>query len=112
MGLRRLPRDPKEQRRWARRLSAKLIVPSLLLFAGPRESRGQFFRRIFLRAYQLGAEAGLKEVLAELERSDDPCQGLRPQYAKAAQAAARARNRKLAARSAERRGAPASRGAA
>jgi len=98
MGAQRLPRDTRGQRRWAQRLSAKVTLPAMLFFIGPEESRGSFFQGVFRRAYALGAQAALAEILAELERSDDPCAGLPPHLVKSAQAAARARERKAADR--------------
>lgn len=100
MGVKRLPRDPAGQKRWARRVASQQVTPPIACFAYPRESRGQFYARIFRRAYELGAEAALREILAELERSDDPLAGLPPHLKKSAQAAARARRRKAQRRAA------------
>lgn len=100
MGAKRLPRDPDGQRRWARRVAGQQVAPPIACFVYGRESRGQFFRRVFHRAYELGAEAALREILVELERSDDPLAGLPPHLKKSAQAAARARRRKAQRRAA------------
>ena len=94
MGLARLPRDPEEQKRWARRLVTGLDIPPFELFRWPRQSLGQAYHHIFAEAYQLGAIAALKAVIAELERSDDPLAGLPPHLVKSAQAAARAKHQK------------------
>ena len=97
MGQQRLPRDPEEQRRWARRLTAGLNIPPIDIFLQHGESPRQAYQKIFCRAFELGAEAALNECLAELERSDDPYVGLPPHLVKSAKAAARARERKRAA---------------
>jgi len=94
MGRQRLPRDPEEQRRWARRLVAGLNIPPIDIFLQHGESPRQAYQRIFRRAFEIGAEAALNECLAELERSDDPYVGLPPHLVKSAKAAARARDRK------------------
>ena len=98
MGTKRLPRDPEEQKGWARRLVVGLNVPPLAVFLYQGESFRKAYQRIFCRAYELGARAALKEALVELERSDDPLAGLPPHLVKSARAAARARRRKAAAR--------------
>ena len=96
MGLARLPRDPEEQKRWARRLTTGLNIPPFQLFRSRSQTVAQAYHHIFAEAYQLGAIAALKAVLAELERSDDVLAGLPPHLVKSAQAAARARRRKVA----------------
>jgi len=101
MGQQRLPRDPEEQRRWARRLVAGMNIPPIDLFLQQGESPRQAYQRIFRRAFELGAEAAVNECLAELERPDDPCAGLPPHLVKSAKAAARAREKKRAAEKAE-----------
>jgi len=103
MGAARLPRDPVQQRRWARRLVSGLNVPPRACFMYERESLGQAYRRIFCRGYEMGAEAALREILSELERSDDPCAGLPPHLVKSAQAAARGRGRRAPRRASGRR---------
>ena len=101
MGQQRLPRDPEEQRRWARRLVAGLNIPPIDIFLQHGESPRQAYQKIFCRAFELGAEAALNECLGELERSDDPYVGLPPHLVKSAKAAARAREKKRAAEKAE-----------
>ena len=96
MGLKRLPRDPAEQKRWARHVAASVRIPPLACVVAPRESREQFYQRIFSRALEIGAEVALQEVLAELERSDDWREGLPPHLVKSAEAAARTRRRRAA----------------
>lgn len=96
MGTARLPRTPEAQKAWARHLIVGLNVPPIALFRYERESLGQAYQRIFCRAYELGAEAALHQVLKELKLPDDPLAGLPPHLAKAAQAAARARQIKTA----------------
>jgi len=96
MGLARLPRDPEEQKRWARRLLADLSIPPVELFRTEGQTFAQSYPAVFRRAHELGAQAALREVLAELERSDDVLAGLPPHLVKSAQAAARARRRKVA----------------
>ncbi|MBE9565836.1 MAG: hypothetical protein IMF16_03690 [Proteobacteria bacterium] len=96
--MKRLPRDPEEQKIWARRLVVGLNVPPLAVFLYQGESFRQAYQRIFCRAYELGARAGLNELLGELERSDNPLAGLPPHLVKSARAAARARRRKAAKR--------------
>ena len=100
MGMKQLPRDPEEQKAWARRVAARVPIPPLAAFAYPRESRAQYYRRIFARALEKGAEAGLQEALAELERSDNWRDGLPPHLIKSAEAAARGRRRKAAEKAA------------
>jgi hypothetical protein len=97
MGLARLPRDLEEQKRWARRLLAELSIPPVDLFRAQGQTFAQSYPTVFRRAYELGAEAALREVLAELDRSDDPLAGLPPHLVKSAKAAARARRRRMAA---------------
>jgi len=95
MGAKRLPRDPEQQRTWAGRLSAQVIVPPVCVFQG-----GQTFRagweRIFRRSFELGAVAALNAILAELRRSDDPYAGLPPHLRKSAQAGRRGFERRQA----------------
>lgn len=94
MGTKRLPRDPEGQKSWARRVAATVRIPPLACYAGPRESRGQFYQRIFSRALEIGAEVALQEALTELGRSDDWRDGLPPHLVKSAEAAARSRRRR------------------
>ena len=97
MGMKRLPRDPEEQKRWARRLLGELSIPPVELFRAEGRSFAQSYPAVFCRAYELGAVAALRQVLAELERADDPLAGLPPHLVKSAKAAARARRRKATA---------------
>ena len=94
MGIGRLPRTPEAQRTWARRLVTGLNVPPPGLFLLQGESLAQAYQRIFCWAYELGAEAALRQVLKELEVPDDPCAGLPPHLVKSARAAAKARQAK------------------
>jgi len=97
MGMKRLPRDPEEQKCWARQLLAELSIPPIDLFRTEGQTLAQAYPAVFRRAYELGAQAALRQAIAELERSDDPLAGLPPHLVKSAQAAARARRRKAAA---------------
>lgn len=93
MGAQRLPRTPREQAQWARRLVTGLRLPPIALFRHERESLGQCYGRIFCQAYEIGARAAVRELIRELGRSDDPLAGLPPHLVKSAQAAARGRRR-------------------
>ena len=95
MGVKRLPRDPEGQRSWARTLALKARPLPLALFRGSsRAGIGSYYPTMFRSIYQAGAQAALEEVLREIERSDDPYQGLPPHLVKSAKAAAAARRRK------------------
>ena len=96
MGVRRLPRDPEKQKAWARKLGAQAIIPPICCFRYYRESIGQYYPRIFRRAFEIGAVAALRQVLQDVARPDDPCAGLPPHLVKSARAAKRARERKAA----------------
>lgn len=96
MGTKRLPRDTEKQKAWARKLGAQAIIPPICCFRYYRESIGQYYPRLFRRAFELGAVAALKQVLQEIAQPDDPCAGLPPHLVKSARAAKRARERKAA----------------
>jgi len=97
MSVNHLPRDPKQQKSWARRLAAQVSVPPICAFVYERETFRMAYPRVFRRAFELGAIAALEGVLKELERSDDPCEGLPPHLRKAATAAAAAVRRRRSA---------------
>ena len=96
MGLAKLPKSPKEQAQWARRLAVGTTPPPYPLLRQGRESIGQAYRRIFFLAFEIGAQAGLQEALAELDRPDDPCAGLPEHLRKSAAAGAAGHARRAA----------------
>ena len=106
MGVKRLPRDPEQQKLWARRLASSLSVVPLACFrCSQHEPISSYYHKMLRCGYEIGARAALDEVLKELERSDDPYEGLPPHLVKSAKAAAAARKRKAEA-AGSRRSAP------